>query len=96
MPHFLKAKRKTSGALTIWDFVRPVETAAEQALFHECLIVVGRRQKSDWLAFAREFNIRVCRVWEDSKSILDLYLKEEKHLQDYKKLLCCRQAKMTQ
>ena len=83
MPHFLKAKRKTSRVLTIWDFVRPVETAAGQAVFHKCLIVVGWRRKTDWLAFAREFTIRVCRVWEDSKSISDLYLKEEKHLQDF-------------
>ena len=67
--------------------MRPVETAAEQALFHECLTIVGRRRETDWLAFARKFNIRVCRLWEDSQSISDLFLKEEKHLQGFHKCI---------
>lgn len=87
MPTFLKKKRKTSRALGIWDFVRPVQTAAEHNLFLECFALVTRGSKTDWLAFTREYIIRVCQVWEEHKAVSDLYLKERKHLEDHQKAI---------
>ena len=42
MPTFLKRRRGTSRAITMWDFVRPVETAAAYSLFLECFAVITR------------------------------------------------------
>lgn len=84
MPTFLKKKRKTSRAMTVWDFTRPVETPAERALFFECFAIVAKQgRRIDWTAFAREFNIRAVRTWEATNQMADLYIKEERHLKDY-------------
>ena len=48
-------------------------------------MLTKNRRKLDSLAFTREFNIRVCRIWEGTKMISDVYLKDQKHLQEHQK-----------
>ena len=84
MPTFLKKRRGTSRAITIWDFVRPVETTVEHSLFLECFATLTTNQrKLDWLAFTREVNVRDCRIWEATKMISNLYLKDHMHMQEH-------------
>ena len=67
MPDFLKQRRKQSRATVIDDLVRPVRTDVERALFIECYQLHTKHRRTDWLGFTREFNIRVCEVWECEK-----------------------------
>lgn len=51
-----------------------------------------------WLGFFREFNIRVTRVWCETKSASNLYIKTAQHLSKYgnKLLLQASQAEVNQ
>ncbi|DBB01725.1 TPA: hypothetical protein ACH3X1_000350 [Trebouxia sp. C0004] len=42
-------------------------------------------KRTDWLGFCRDFNLRVVTVWEQTKTLCNLYLKSEEHLQLHEK-----------
>ena len=98
MPDFLKRRRKQSRATVIDDLVRPVRSDAERALFIECYQLHTKHRHTYWLGFTREFNIRVCEVWERGKYTCQLYLKREGHLKQYKEdfMLQASQAEVNQ
>ncbi len=48
--------------------------------------------KVDWLAFTRKFEVRVCRMWEATKVLSDVYLKYQKHLQEHRKQVVLQES----
>ena len=89
IPKFLKKRRKSSRALCLLDYVRPVQTEAERQLFMSCYLMHTRQGRqsfyTDWTACTKEFNTMVVRIWEENKSVSDVYIKEESHLRAYEK-----------
>ena len=85
MPDFLNRKGKQSRALDISDFVKAVTSAEEHALYPELHLVHTKKKRTDWLGFCRDFNIRVVTVWEQTKTLCDLYLKDEELLKQHEK-----------
>ena len=98
VPVFLKKRRKTSRALHLLDHVRPVESDLERLLFLKAYDLATTRKnvgiKTDWTALTRDFNLEVCKIWEEEKAVCHVYLKEEKHLRDYEKLLVGKGSQM--
>ena len=89
-PPFLKHRRSGCRVDTLSDFSRPVESAAEHALFMEChlLHTHPKSERTDWRRVAREFNLRVTRSWLAAPPpAVDLWLKSELHLKKYEKQL---------
>lgn len=85
MPDFVKRRGKQSRPLDITDFVKPVRSAEEKALYHELHLMHTKKKRTDWLGFCRDFNLRVVTVWKQTKTLCNLYLKHEEHLQLHEK-----------
>ena len=85
MPEFMKRRGRHSRRLTIMDFVKPVRTAEEKALLMELFQPYTKNKHTDWLGLCRDFNLRVVMIWEETKTLSNLYLKCEDHLQLYEK-----------
>ena len=102
MPAFMKKRRapKQNRPLASADFIRPVETAEEHTMFITLLPVHSKKHMkgADLLGFCRDLNIRVTRIWSESKSISNLCFKTAQHLSEYgnKLLLQASQAEVNQ
>ena len=84
-PVFVKKRRGTSRPLSVTDFKRNVESEAERSLFLECHALHTKGRHTDWLGLTREFNLRVTRMWQQTGSLSDLYLKDEQQLRLHEK-----------
>lgn len=97
-PKFLKKRRSQSGPTTLSDFCRPVQSPTEHALFMHCYTMHTQSKRTDWFGMVHEYNLEVCKTWQQTRQVADLFLKHEKHLKDYEKHLVMQAslAEMTQ
>lgn len=85
IPPFMTRTGKQSRQLDIMDFVKPVKSAEERALYMELQCVHTRKKHADWLGFCRDFSLAVVNVWDHKKTLCNLYLKQEEHLKLHEK-----------
>ena len=97
-PKFLKNRRSQSRPTTLSDFCRPVQSDAERALFMHCYTMHTQSRRTDWFGMVHEYNLEVCKTWQQTHEVADLFLKHKKHLKDYEKHLVMQasRAEMTQ
>lgn len=85
-PAFLRKRRRTGRAPSLQDWVLPVSTTDEIACYTALHGEYTKRHKTDWTGMCCAFNTRALLSWfEHSPQVL--YLKNERHLQQYEKFL---------
>ncbi len=81
----MKQRGKQSRPPGITEFVKPVRSAEEKALNHELHTLHTKKKRTYWLGFCTDLNHRVVTVWQQTKTLCNMYLESEEHLQLHNK-----------
>ncbi len=90
----MEKRGKNSRPLGSTDFVKPVRSAEEKALYHDLHLLHTKKKRTDWLGFCTYLNVRMLVVWQQTKTLCNMCLKSEEHLQLKEIVLQASQAEV--